>query len=71
MADQERQIADIIEEMDAVVAALGRAGKKPERRQLLRELRILLLEIDIEFGFYPLLFTADASPHAGAHPMIR
>ena len=46
-----RSFADIIEEIEVVVLQLRHSTKRRERMTMLRELRILLKEMDIEVGY--------------------
>lgn len=52
--DSPRTFSDIMEEIEVVVIELKHTPKRRERMALLRELRILLKEMDIEVGYLAL-----------------
>ncbi len=50
-SDRPRSFPEIMEEIEVVVIELKHSSKRRDRMALLRELRILLKEMDIEVGY--------------------
>jgi hypothetical protein len=59
--DGSRSFADIVEEIEVVVMQLKHSIRRRERMALLRELRLLLKEMDVEVGYLALPPTLDPS----------
>lgn len=59
--ESQRSFSAIMEEIEIVVIELKHASKRRERMALLRELRILLKEMDIEVGYLTVPANLNAS----------